>query len=229
MNNLEPESDELLKSQQNLFEKIQHNNRLFRIHFNLLVIFLITSVLATILLIYSLFTSLPTPLSPYSIIQMILLIVMIIIIGFQIRFHSSFLVKANRSLRNIERAPSALYYGLTSYVNTLSSVFNPSDIKKPLSQLLTYYLFSHLYLGFFTLFLFSNVADLANTDFPLEPVLAILYFIMLAIWFCIFISLMKIKKNVQKWEDKFTKLETWAQDLEEDTSEGAAFRGEDDE
>jgi len=230
MNNLEPESDELLKSQQNLLEKIQHSNRLFRIHCYLLVLFLISSVLATILLIFSLYTSLPTrPLSPLSLLQIILLITMIGIIGLQIRFHGSFLVKANRSLGNIERAPSALYYGLTSYVNTLSSVFNPSDTEKPLSQLLTFYLLLQFYLGFITIFLFSNVADLANTNFLLEPVLAILLFLMLGTWIFIFISLLKINKNVQKWEDKFIKLERWAQDLGEDTSERAAFRGEDDE
>ncbi|MFX1297512.1 MAG: hypothetical protein ACFFD2_22005 [Promethearchaeota archaeon] len=230
MNNLEPKSDELFKSQKNLLEKIQNINRLFRFHFYYLVIFLISSVLATILLFFSVYTSLPTrPLRWYSIFQIIMLIIMIIALGFQIRFYGSFLKKTNRSLRNIERTPSALYYGLTSYVNTFYSFFNPSKKEKPLSELVNYYHFMHFYLGFFTVLLFSNVADLANTNFPLEPVLAILLFIMIGLWILILISSMKIKKNVQEWADKFTQLETWAQDIEEDTSERAAFRGEDEE
>lgn len=229
MTNIEPERDEILKSQQNLLDKILHSNRLYRNHLYLLVFFLISSVLATILLIFSLSKSLPTePLSPFSLLQLILLITMLVILGLQIRFHGSFLTKTNRSFSNIERNPSSLYYGLTSYVNTLSLLFNPSESKKPLSQIMTYYLFLHFYLGFAIFFLFSNVADLANTNFLLEPVLAILLLLMLSIWIFIFISSIKINKNVQEWEDKFTKLEVWAQNIEEDTSEIVIFQANDD-
>jgi hypothetical protein len=154
---------------------------------------------------------------------------MIAMIGLQTSFLSKTLTKANCALNQIERTPSALYHGLTNYINTLYRISNPSNKETPLSQFIAQFLFLQIYISFITLWLFSSLADLANTNFFLEPVLAILLFIMLGACFYIFISLLKIKKNVQEWEGKFTKLESWAQDLEEDAPDRTVFGREDDQ
>ena len=68
MNNLEPERNKLFESQQNVLEKIQRNNQLFWFHFAALVLFLISSVMLTILLVFSFYDTVQkakNPVSPY--------------------------------------------------------------------------------------------------------------------------------------------------------------------
>ncbi|MFX0066731.1 MAG: hypothetical protein ACFFC7_31720 [Candidatus Hermodarchaeota archaeon] len=245
MNNLEPErGDKLFKSQQTVLEKIQRNNQLFWLHFAALVLFLISSVMLTTLLVFFLYTFLLTG-QLFSgdnlllIVETLLLTVLNILLGLQVLLYGLFVIKANRYLRNIEPAnleftkgSSILYYGIVSYINNVYSFFSrDSNQESKLSQLVSNYYFSNFYryhristlIAFITLILLPNVAGLGATSYFWVPLLTILFFTMVGSWILTWITSVKIETHIQKWEAIFAKLEAWAQHLEGASSDQSIF------
>ncbi|MFX1251922.1 MAG: hypothetical protein ACFFCZ_09960 [Promethearchaeota archaeon] len=248
MNNLEPErGDNLFKSQKNVLEKIQRNNQLFWLHFAALVLFLISSVMLTLLLVFFLLTVLPID-QLFSgdnllvIVETLLLTVLNILIGLQVFLYGLFVIKVNRILQKIEQinlvtnglteSSSTLYYGIVLYINNVYSFFSRNSIRETrLSQLVSSYYFSNFYryhristlIAFITLILFPNVASLGVTSSFWVPLLVILFFMMVGSWILTWITSVKIKTNIQKWEALFAKLEAWAQHLEDSPSEQSIF------
>lgn len=248
MNNLElKRGDKLFKSQQNVLTKIQRNNQLFWLHFAALVLFLISFVMLTVLLVFFLYSLLLTG-QLFSgnnlllIVETLLLTVLNILLGLQVLLYGLFVINANRFLRKIEQTkletdgftkdPSTLYYGIVSYINNIYSFFSRDSTKETkLSQLVSSYYFSNFYryhristlIAFITLILFPNVADLGATSSFWLPLLAILFFTMVGSWILTWITSVKIKTNIQKWEAIFAKLESWAQHLEGASSDQSIF------
>ncbi|MFX1537772.1 MAG: hypothetical protein ACFFDI_26540 [Promethearchaeota archaeon] len=168
------------------------------------------------------------------IVETLLLTVLNILIGLQVLLYGLFVIKANRFLGNIKPAnleligrtkgPSTLYYGIVSYINNMYSFFSRDSTKESkLSQLVSNYYFSNFYryhristlIAFITLILFPSVVDLGATSYFWVPLLAILFFTMVGSWILTWITSVKIKTNIQKWEAIFAKLEAWAQHLED--------------
>lgn len=232
MKKMENESNDLMLGQKSLLEKVQKINRLFKIHFDSLSFFLISSICSCILLFYSLLTGqfIPTLAQRYGLfgiivntLEVIVLIIMIIYFTFQISVYYSFVIRGNRSIRKIEKDNSHIdslqynfYHGIVSYVNIISTFFKRySKEKTKLSDLVTVFLFMNFLFGFYVIFLLFSLIGIGDTMYLTGPFSAIFFLTMIISWLVSFITSFKIQKNILIWEKIIPKLDTWAQELED--------------
>jgi hypothetical protein len=236
MKNIINEENGLIQSQKTLYEKFKRINKLFKIHFSslsLLFLFALGFISVwTYLLItgqastdlsqrYGLFGNIVTT------IMTVVLFILIIQIGFQIYIVSVFLIKGTRSLKQAkgkEETKTALYKGIVPYITNFYTFFNRySKEKTNLVMLVRTFLFFNFFSGFLGIFLFTR---LLNAEFINEPFLFcmfILFMAMLVFWLVNLMTSIKIRNEVIKWENLFPKLEEWAQNLEEFSSENSIF------
>ncbi|MFW9902681.1 MAG: hypothetical protein ACFFDY_15550 [Candidatus Thorarchaeota archaeon] len=230
------EKNGIIKSQKSLYIRFKKVNKLFKIHFSSLTMIFLLSLGFIIIWIYLMITGqATTDLSQryglfgniMTIILTVALCIFIIQIGFQIYIFSFFLIKGTRCLRQIkgkEETRTALYKGIVPYITNFYTFFKRfSKERTNLVLLVRTFLFFNFFSGFIGIFLLTRIL---NAEFINEPFLFCMFILFISMFFFWLINLMtsfKIKKEIAIWENLFPKLEEWAQDLENFSSENTFF------
>jgi hypothetical protein len=239
MEKIENEKNGLIQSQKSLYTKLKRINKLFKIHFSSLTSLFLFAIafiiLWTYLLIagqitmeisqqYGLFGTIVT------IFLTTVLFLLIIVIGIQISRYSLFIIRGNRSLKQVkdkEGTRNALYNGIVPYITNLYTFFNFFDRyskeKTNLGKSARTFLFLNFFSGFNVVLLFTQLLDVGNTSVLINVCIGILFLSLL--FFCL-INLMtsfKIRNEIVKWEKLFPKLEKWAQELGQFSLENSTF------
>ncbi|MFX0139768.1 MAG: hypothetical protein ACFFDN_39375 [Candidatus Hodarchaeota archaeon] len=238
MEKIKNEKNGLIQSQKALFNRFKRINQLFKIHLSSLILLFLFAVGFIILWTYLLVTGQAiTDLSQryglfgtiVTIFLTIVLSLLIIQIGIQIFFYGSFIIRGNRSLRQPkgeEQIRTALYNGIVPYITNFYSFFNRySKVKTTLTKLVNTFLFLNFISGFYIIFLFTRLLDAGVNDL-IKISMVILFLSILVFWLINFMTSMKIRKEIIKWEQLFPKLDEWAQELEQSSSEDSIFLDE---
>jgi len=232
MKNVENENEDLMMSQLSLLEKVQKINKLFKIHFASLSLFLIISITSTIFLILAILTGqfFPTLVQRYKLvgtifngIQFVVLFLILFVFICHILIYFSFVIRGNRSIKKIEKTDSddgnlqsIFHHGIVSYVNHILTFFKRySKDKKKLSDLVTIFLFIYFFLGYWIIFLYSSLGGIGDSKVFGEPFSVILFLAWIISWLVSFGMSFKIRKKILLWEKIIPKLDTWAHELEE--------------
>ena len=157
-----------------------------------------------------------------NVFEIVVLIIMCIYFTYQISVYYSFVWRGNRSIKKIEESnsnidshQSYLHHGVVSYVNNISTFFNRySKEKTKLSDLVSIFLFMNFLFGFYVIIILYSIIGIGDTTFLAGPFSAILFLIMIISWLVSFGTSFKIRKNILIWEKIITKLDIWAQELE---------------
>lgn len=236
MEKIENEKNGLIQSQKSLYTKLKRINQLFKIHFlSLTLLFLFALgliILWTYLLVigqtttdisqrYGLFGTIVT------IILTTVLFLLIIQIGIQIIFYGSFIIRGNRSLKQVKgnkNTRTALYDGIIPYIANFYAFFNRySKEKTTLTKLVKSFLFLNFFSGFYVVLLFTQLLDVGNANFLIGFCMGILFLSLLFFWLINLMTSIKIRNEILKWEKLFPKLEEWAQELENFSLENSIF------
>ncbi len=227
------ENEDLMMGQKSLLEKVIKINKLFRIHFCSLSLFLACSITSTIILMYSILTGqfIPTLVQRYAlfgivftVLQLTVLNLMFIYLIFQISVYFSFVIRGNRSIKRIEQSnPNndnlqsiLLHHGIVSYINNISTFFNRySKEKTKLSDLVTIFLYMNFFFGYLIIFIYSSLGGIGDSTVLAEPFSAILFLALIISWLISFGTSFKIHKNILIWDKIIPKLDTWAQEIED--------------
>ena len=236
MEKIENEKNGLIQSQKSLYSKLTRINQLFKIHFLSLILFFLFSLGFFIFWTYLILTGQATTdlAQRYGLFGAIVIIIittvlfiLIIQIGVQIIFYGLFIVRGNRSLKQVKgdkRTESALYEGIVPYISNFYAFFNRfSKEKTTLVKLVHTFLFFNFISGFYVVFLFTRFLDVGNGNFIINFCMIILFLSILAFWLMNLITSIKIRNEIVKWEKLFPKLEEWAQELEQFSSENSIF------
>ena len=234
MEKIENEENGLVQSQKLLYPKLKRINQLFRIHFLSLILLFLFAVAFIILWTFLLITGqitmeLSQRYGLFGIIvdtfMTVILVILIIQIGYQIYILSLFIIKGNRSLKQAkgkEETKTALYKGIVPYITNFYTFFNRyAKEKSNLSKLVRTFFFLNFFSGFYGIFLISRLLGAEITNQLLMFVLAMLFLAMAGFWLMNLGTSIKIRKEVEKWEKLFPKLEEWAQKLEQFSSENS--------
>lgn len=234
------EQNGLLQNQKSLYNRFKKINQLFKIHFSSLTLLFLFALGFIIIWTYLLSTGqATTDLSQRyglfgNIMTMILtiaLFILVIQIGFQIYIYGIFLIKGTRCLRQVEgkeETRMALYNGIVPYITNFYSFFQRfSKEKTNLALLVKTFLFFNFLSGFMGIFLFTRVL---NAEFVPEPSLFcmfILFIAMFIFWLVNMSTSFKIRNEILKWKNLFPKIEEWAQEIEQFTSNNSITFKED--
>ncbi|MFW9990088.1 MAG: hypothetical protein ACFFC3_15700 [Candidatus Odinarchaeota archaeon] len=224
----------LIQSQKTLYKRLKKINRLFKIHFSSLILLFLFSIAFMILWTYLLITGqiIMTLSQRYGlfgivvdILMTVILVILIIQIGYQIYILSLFIIKGNRSLKQAkgkEETKAALYKGIVPYITNFYIFFNRyAKEKTSLSKLVRIFLFLNFFSGFYGIFLFSRLLGAEITNPLLLFCLSMLFLAMVGFWLMNLGTSFKIRNEVEKWEQLFPKLEEWAQNVEQFSSENS--------
>jgi hypothetical protein len=152
---------------------------------------------------------------------------LIIQIGIQIFFYGLFIIRGNRSLKQIKgdkKPRNALYDGIVPYITNFYAFFNRySKEKTSLVKLVRMFLFFNFFSGFYIVFLFSRFLGAGNANFLIDISMVLLFLSMLVFWLMSLLSSIKIRREIIKWDMLFPKLDEWAQELEGFSSENSVF------
>ncbi|MHA2049458.1 MAG: hypothetical protein ACW986_07560 [Promethearchaeota archaeon] len=236
MGKIENEKNGLIQSQKPLYTKFKRINRLFKFHISSLILLFSFSLGFIILWTYLLaIGQVSTDLSQrYGLFGTILTIfftvvlsMLIIQIGIQIFFYGLFIIRGNRSLKQIKgdkKPRNALYDGIVPYITNFYAFFNRySKEKTSLVKLVRMFLFFNFFSGFYIVFLFSRFLGAGNANFLIDISMVILFLSMLVFWLMSLLSSIKIRREIIKWDMLFPKLDEWAQELEGFSSENSVF------
>lgn len=225
---IENEKNGLIQSQKSLYGRIKRINCLFKIHFWSLVLSFSFAMVNVILWTSLLFSGqVKTELLQryglfgiiITVIQTTVLFILIIQIAVQIFFYRKFIIRGNISLKKTKvdkKTQNGLYSGIIPYINNFYAFFNRySKEKTKLSKLVTIFLFFNSFWGIYVIIIFSSLLDAENGNFLTTFSMAILFLLMVIFWIINFITSLKIRNEIMKWEKVFPKLEEWAQELEE--------------
>lgn len=228
------EKNGLIQNQKSLYIKFKRINQLFKIHFLSLTMLFLFALGFIIIWIYLLITGQATTgLSQryglfgniVTIILTVALSILIIQIGIQIYIFSFFLIKGTRCLKQAkgkEETRTALYKGIVPYITNFYTFFNRfSKEKTNLVLLVRTFLFLNFFSGFFGIFLFTRLLSAEIINEFLLFFMFILFMVMLVFWLVNLMTSFKIRNEVIKWENLFPKLEEWAQNLEQFSSENS--------
>jgi len=234
MEKIENEINGLVQSQKLLYTKLKKINQLFKIHFSMLILLFLFAIGFMILWTYLLITGQTTmELSQRyglfgTIVDIIIttgLLIIIIQIGIRIYIYSFFIIKGNRSLKQVngkEETKTALYNGIVPYITNFYTFFNRySKEKTNLSKLVRTFLFLNFFSGFLGIFLLTRLLNAESTNPSLMFCMTILFLSMVGFWLMNLMTSIKISNEVVKWEKLFPKLEEWAQGLEQFSSENS--------
>lgn len=227
MEKSENEKNGLIQSQKSLYTKLRKINQLFLIHFSSLILVFLFALGFIILWIYLLLTGQTALVLPQRyglfgtiviIIQTMGIFILIIQIGIQIFLYSFFIIRGNRSLKQVKdenNTTNTRYEGIIPYIANFYSFFNRySKEKTTLSKLVTTFLFLNFMSGFLIIVLFTRLLGDGIMNSLINISMAILFISMLVFWLMNLISSFKIRKEIIKWENLFPKLEEWAQNLD---------------
>ncbi|MFX1314207.1 MAG: hypothetical protein ACFFHD_16590 [Promethearchaeota archaeon] len=241
MEKIENEKNGLIQSQKSLYSKLTKINKLFKIHFSSLLLFFLFSLGFIILWIYLLaigqgVTDLSLRYGLFGTIVTIIittvLLLLIIQIGYQIIFYGLFVIRGNRSLKQVKDKKireSALSKGIVPYISNFYAFFNRfSKGKISLIKLVETFLFFNFISGFYVFFLFTRLLDVGNKSFIINISMIVLFLSILTFWLMNLITSIKIRNEIVKWEKVFPKLEEWAQELEQFSSENSIFSDKED-
>jgi hypothetical protein len=234
MEKIENEKNGLVQSQKVLYPKLKKINQLFKIHFSSLILLFLFALAFMILWTYLLITGQITmELSQrygfFGIIMdtfmIVILVIMIIQIGYQIYILSLFIIRGNSSLKQVkgkEETRTALYKGIVPYITNFYTFFNRyAKEKSNLSKLVKTFFFLNFISGFYGIFLFTRLLGAEISNELLMFVLAMLFLAMVSFWLMNLGTSIKIRNEVDIWENLFPKLEEWAQKLEQYNSENS--------
>ncbi|MFX1298249.1 MAG: hypothetical protein ACFFD2_25765 [Promethearchaeota archaeon] len=234
MKKIENEENGVVQSQKLLYPKLKRINQLFKIHFSSLIFLFLFAVAFMILWTHLLISGkIIMDLSQryglfgiiVDILMIVILVILIIQIGYQIYILSLFVIKGNRSLKQAkgrEETKTALYEGIVPYITNFYTFFNRyAKEKTTLSKLVKTFLFLNFFSGFYGIFLFTRLLGAEISNELLMFVLAMLFLAMVGLWLMNLGTSIKIRNEVDKWENLFPKLEEWAQNLEQFTSENS--------
>jgi len=226
------EKNGLIQSQKSLYIKLKRINQLFKIHFSSLILFFLFALVFIILLTYLLVTGqVTTGISQrYGLFGIIVTIFMTTVlyllitqIGVQIIFYSLFIIRGNRSLKQVKgnkETQTALYDGIVPFIANFYAFFNRySKEKTTLSKLVRTFLFLNFFSGFYVIFLVTRFLDAGNSNNLINFCLVMIFLPMLFFWLMNLSTSVKIRNEVIKWEKLFPKLEEWAQELEQSSFE----------
>ncbi|MBY8986651.1 MAG: hypothetical protein KGD65_16380 [Candidatus Lokiarchaeota archaeon] len=227
MEEIENEKNGLIQSQKSLYTKFKRINKLFKIHFSSLILVFSFAVGFIILWTYLLLMGQArTDLSQryglfgdiVTIILTIVLSLLIIQMGIQIIFYGLFIIRGNRSLKQFKKEDqtrNALYDGIVPYITNFYAFFNRySKEKTTLNKLVNTFLFFNFLSGFYVIFLFTRILDAGTANFLISICMISLFLSMLFFWLMNLMTSFKIRKEFNKWEDLFPKLDEWAEELE---------------
>ena len=222
----------LFERQRVLFEKLSKLNQLFKIHFSSLVLFFSFSTINTIFWMILLIIGQASPILPqrYGIfgiivtfIMILVLFVLLTVLAIQIFYYSYFILRGNRSLKlvkNNKETNNSPYNGIVPYINNFYAFFNRySEEKTNYSQLVFTFLLINFFLGFYIFFIATRFIDPSITILSVKICGPILFLLLVSFSIMNIIISLKINFKIRKWEDLFTKLEEWAQQLEHNTIE----------
>jgi hypothetical protein len=234
MEKTENKENGLIQSQRSLYSKFKRINRLFKIHFSTLTLLFLLALGYIILWIYLVFTGQTVPeLSQIyglfgTIVTILInsvLFLLIIQIGIQISFYGLFIIRGNRSLKQIkeEKIPrTAPYNGIVPYIANFNAFFNRySKQKTTLVKRVKTFLFFNFFSGFLVIFLFTRILDTGTANVLINISMVIIFLLLLFFWLMSLITSFKIQKEIVKWESLFPKLEEWAQELEQASLENS--------
>ncbi len=218
----------LIQRQKSLYTKFKRINRLFKIHLSSLTLLFLFALGYIILWAYLFFTGQTIPELPqrYGLFGTIVTIVMtsvlsllIIQIGIQLIFYGSFIIRGNRSLKQIkeDKTPiTASYDGIVPYITNFYAFFNRySKQKTTLVKLVKTFLFFNYISGFFIFFLSNRILDTGSANVLINVSMVIILLLLTFFWLMSLITSFKIQKEIVRWEKLFPKLEEWAQELEQ--------------
>jgi len=221
------EKNGLIQSQKALYTKLERINQLFKFHFSSLILFFLFAVGFIILLTYLLVVGqVTTGLSQrYGLFGNIVTIFMITVlyllitqIGVQIIFYSLFIIRGNRSLKQVKgnkETQTTLNDGIVPYIANFRAFFNRySKEKTTLIKLVTTFLFLNFLSGFYVIFLSTRFLDAGNSNILIN-VCIVIFLPMLFFWLMNLLTSVKIRSQTIKWEDLFPKIEEWAQEVEQ--------------
>ena len=236
MEKIENEKNGLIQSQKSLYTKLRRINQLFKNHFSSLILFFLLAIGFMILWTYLLITGqLTFKLSQrYGLFGIIVnifittvLSMLIIQLGMQIIFYGLFIIRGNSSLKQDkgdEETRTALYNGIVPYITNFYAFFNRYSKKKTnLSKLVSTFLLFNFISGFYVSFLFTRLLDAENANSVIMICMVILFLSMLVFWIMNLMTSIKIGREIVKWEKLFPKLDDWAQELEQFSSENSIF------
>ncbi len=223
MNKNEKRNNGLIQSQKLLSSKIEKVNRLFLIHFSTLILFFLFATTNLIIWISSLITGQVTTAiaqryglfgTIVTILETVLLIIFVFQIGIQLSLYGAFIIRGNRLInrnRSKKGDNSQIFDAIIPYINNFYAFFNRySKEKTNLSKLVSLFLGFNFISGIFVTILFATLLDVENANLTI----AIIFLLMVTFWIASFITSLKIRNEIVKWENLFPKLEEWAQELE---------------
>ncbi len=234
MDKTENKKNGLIQSQKSLYTKFKRINRLFKIHFSSLTLLFLLALGYIILWIYLVVTgqTIPELAQIYGLFGTIVtiliasvLFLLIIEIGIQIIFYGLFIIRGNRSLKQSkgDKTPkTTLYDGIVPYITNFSAFFKRySKQKTTLVKLVETFLFFNFFFGFLVIFLFTRILDIGSAYVLINISMVIIFLLLLTFWFISLLTSFKIQKEIVRWEKLFPKLEEWAQELEQFSSENS--------
>ena len=224
----------LIQSQRSLYTRLKKINRLFKIHLSSLILLFLFASGYIILWIYLLFTGQATTdlAQRYGLFGTIVTIflttvlsLLIIQIGIQIIFYGLFIIRGNHSLKQPKgdrTQRTARYDGIVPYITNFYTFFKRySKEKTTLVKLVKTFLFFNFFSGFLVVFLFTRILDTGSANVLINVSMVIVFLLLLTFWLISLMTSFKIQKEIVKWENLFPKLEGWAQELEQFSSENS--------
>jgi hypothetical protein len=147
------------------------------------------------------------------------LFLLIIQIGIQTIFYGFFILRGNRSLKQIkqDKVPGiTLYDGIVPYITNFYTFFNRySKQKTTLVKRVKIFLFLNFISGFFVIFLSIRILDTGSPNDLINISMVIIFLILLFFWMMSLMTSFKIQKEIVRWKKLFPKLEEWAQEFEQ--------------
>ncbi len=239
MEKTENKENGLIRSQKSLYQKFKRINRLFKTHFSSLTLLFLLALGYIFLWTYLLAigqarTELSQRYGLFGTIVTILitsvLSLLIIQIGIQIIFYGLFIIRGNRSLKQTkeEKTPrTAPYDGIVPYITNFYAFFNRySKQKTTLVKGVKTFLFFNFISVFFVIFLSTRILDTGSANVLINISVVIIFLLLMFFWLINLMTSFKIQKEIVRWEKLFPKLEEWAQELEQFSSENSKLLDE---
>ncbi|NVM46833.1 MAG: hypothetical protein HWN79_18150, partial [Candidatus Lokiarchaeota archaeon] len=139
--------------------------------------------------------------------------------------YGSFIIRGNRALKQIEEDKAlgtAPYDGIVPYITNFYAFFKRySKEKTTLVKLVKTYLFFNFFFGFLVIFFFTRILDIGSANVLINISMVIIFLLLLTFWLISLMTSIKIQKEIVRWEKLFPKLEEWAQELEQFSSENS--------
>lgn len=234
MKEINNNKNEIIQSQMLLYRKLKKLNQLFITHFSTLFLFLLITILYIILWSILFITGyLKFVLAQrygvfgiiVTLIQISILYILLFAIGMFLIYYGIFLFKGTKSLKQdmVKKETQKLdNYGIVPYITHLYTFLNRySKEKFKFSKLIDGFFFFNIFSFSYVFFLISRLIETVNENDIITLYIVILFLSMLFVWIISFITAVKIRNEIKKWENIFPILDKWAQELEQNLPENS--------